>query len=74
MCSSSILTLLAPLLVRVVNFLMNQLSLLEQAIHKLSANFGIGVIALPLMPNVAFRIAAPGVPGPITPQPALAWL
>ena len=73
-CSSSISTLQAPLLVGVANLLMNWLSLLELTIHKLSANRGIGVVALPLMPNVVFCIAVRAVQGPIVPQPALAWL
>ena len=74
-CSSSISTLQAPLLVGVANLLMNWLSLLELAIHKLSANRGIGVVALPLLPNVVFCIATVrAVQGPIVPQPARAWL
>ena len=42
-------------LVGVANLLMNGLSLLELAIHKLSANRRIGVVAPPLMPNVVFE-------------------
>ena len=58
----------------VANLLMNRLSLLELTIYKLSANRGIGVVALPLMPNVVFCIAVRAVQGPIVPQPALASL
>ena len=43
-------------------------------VRKLSANRGIGVVALPLMPNVVFRIAVQAVLGLIVPQPALAGL
>ena len=38
--------------------LTNQQSLLELATHKVSVNPGIGVVALPLMPNVVFPITA----------------
>lgn len=56
------------------NLRMNRLSLLELLVRKLSANRGIGVVALPLMPNVVFHIAVQAVLGLIMPQPALAWL
>ena len=73
-CSSSISTPRAPLLMGMANLRMNRLSLLELLVRKLSANRGIGVVALPLMPNVVFRIAVQAVLGLIMPQPALAWL
>ena len=53
---------------------MDRLSLLELLVHKLSANHGIGVVTLPLMPKVIFRIAVQAVLGLIVPQPARAWL
>jgi len=56
------------------NLRMNQLSLLELLVRKLSANRGIGVVALPLVSNVVFRVAVQAVLGLIMPQPALAWL
>ena len=59
----------APLLVGVANWRMNQLSLLELLVRKLSANRGIGVVARPLMPSVVFCLAVL-----IVPQPARAWL
>ena len=46
-----------PLLVGVANLLTNWLSLLELATHKLSVNCGIGVVDLPLMPDVVLGIA-----------------
>ena len=42
--------------------------------HKLFVNRGIGVVALPLMPNVVFRIAVLPVQGPIMLQPSPTWL
>ena len=53
---------------------MNPLSLQELLGRKLSANRGIGVVALPLTPNVVTRIAVPAVLGLIVPQHARAWL
>lgn len=56
----------APPIVGVAKLLTIQLSL--QGLD------GIGVAALPLMPNVVFRIAVLAVQGPIMLQPFSAWL